>query len=86
MLRAAVASGSELGKKAKVVMERDELVPDQLTVGLIKDRIAEPDGAKGFILDDSARAPRPQRPGRSDKTVLRRGRRQARRRDRDGSR
>jgi adenylate kinase len=51
MLRAAVASGSELGKKAKTVMERGELVPDELMVGLIKDRIGEPDCAKGFILD-----------------------------------
>jgi adenylate kinase len=51
MLRAAVASGSELGKKAKAVMERGELVPDELMVGLIKDRIAQPDCAKGFILD-----------------------------------
>jgi adenylate kinase len=51
MLRAAVASGSELGKKAKEVMERGELVPDELMVGLIKDRIAQPDCAKGFILD-----------------------------------
>jgi adenylate kinase len=46
-----VASGSELGKKAKEVMERGELVPDELMVGLIKDRIARPDCAKGFILD-----------------------------------
>ena len=51
MLRAAVASGSELGKKAKGIMERGELVPDELMVGLIKDRIAQPDAAKGFILD-----------------------------------
>jgi adenylate kinase len=51
MLRAAVASGSELGKKAKEVRERGELVPDELMVGLIKDRIARPDCAKGFILD-----------------------------------
>jgi adenylate kinase len=51
MLRAAVASGSELGKKAKAVMERGELVPDDLMVGLIERRIAEPDCAKGFILD-----------------------------------
>ena len=51
MLRAAVASGSELGKKAKGIMERGELVPDELMVGLIKDRIAQPDCAKGFILD-----------------------------------
>lgn len=51
MLRAAVASGSELGKKAKAIMERGELVPDALMVGLIEDRIAQPDAAKGFILD-----------------------------------
>lgn len=51
MLRAAVASGSELGQKAKGIMERGELVPDELMVGLIKDRIAQPDCAKGFILD-----------------------------------
>lgn len=51
MLRAAVASGSPLGQKAKGIMERGELVPDELIVGLIKDRIAQPDCAKGFILD-----------------------------------
>ncbi len=51
MLRAAVASGSELGQKAKGIMERGELVPDDLMVGLIERRIAEPDCAKGFILD-----------------------------------
>ena len=51
MLRAAVASASELGKKAKGIMERGELVPDELMVGLIQDRIAQPDAAKGFILD-----------------------------------
>src|SRR5260370_7112257 len=51
MLRAAVASGSELGKKAKGIMEKGELVPDALMVGLIRDRIAQPDCAKGFILD-----------------------------------
>ena len=51
MLRAAVASGSDLGKKAKGIMERGELVPDALMVGLIQDRVAQPDAAKGFILD-----------------------------------
>jgi adenylate kinase len=51
MLRAAVASGSDLGMKAKGIMERGELVSDELIVGLIEDRIAQPDCAKGFILD-----------------------------------
>ena len=51
MLRTAVASGSDLGKKAKGIMERGELVSDELMVGLIEDRIAQPDCAKGFILD-----------------------------------
>jgi adenylate kinase len=51
MLRAAVASGSELGLKAKGIMERGELVPDELMVGLIEKRIGEPDCEQGFILD-----------------------------------
>jgi len=51
MLRAAVAAGSELGKQAKGLMEAGKLVPDDLMVGLIEDRISRPDCAKGFILD-----------------------------------
>jgi adenylate kinase len=51
MLRAAVASGSDLGKKAKNIMDKGQLVPDDLMVGLIEDRIEQPDCAKGFILD-----------------------------------
>lgn len=51
MLRAAVKSGSPLGKQAKDIMEAGKLVPDELMVGLIEKRIAEPDCAKGFILD-----------------------------------
>src|ERR1700712_5455169 len=51
MLRAAVASGSTLGKEAKGIMEAGKLVPDALMVGLIEDRIGQPDCAKGFILD-----------------------------------
>jgi adenylate kinase len=51
MLRAAVAAGTEIGLKAKAIMERGELVPDAVVIGIIADRIAEPDCASGFILD-----------------------------------
>lgn len=51
MLRAAVASGSELGRKAKAIMEAGQLVPDDVMIQMIADRIAEPDCANGFILD-----------------------------------
>ena len=51
MLRAAVKSGSALGQQAKGIMEAGKLVPDELMVGLIEDRIGQPDCAKGFILD-----------------------------------
>ncbi len=51
MLRAAVAAGTEIGKKAKTVMEAGELVSDDIVIGIISDRIDEPDCATGFILD-----------------------------------
>ena len=51
MLRAAVAAGTEVGKQAKAVMESGGLVSDEIVVGIIKDRIPEPDCGKGFILD-----------------------------------
>jgi len=51
MLRAAVTQGTDLGKKAKDIMNRGELVPDELMVGLIKDAIKEPECKSGFILD-----------------------------------
>jgi len=51
MLRAAVASGSEVGNQAKVIMERGELVSDDIMIAMIKDRIQQPDCANGFILD-----------------------------------
>jgi adenylate kinase len=51
MLRAAVKAGTPIGLKAKDVMARGELVSDAIVVGIISDRIAEPDCAKGFILD-----------------------------------
>lgn len=51
MLRAAVAAGSEVGKRAKEVMEAGGLVSDDIVIGIISDRIDEPDCANGFILD-----------------------------------
>jgi adenylate kinase len=51
MLRAAVKSGSELGQQAKRVMDAGELMPDDLMVQMIEERIRQDDCAKGFILD-----------------------------------
>jgi len=51
MLREAIASGTELGKKAKGYMDEGSLVPDELILGIVADRIAQPDCRKGFILD-----------------------------------
>jgi adenylate kinase len=51
MLRASVAAGSEIGRRAKSIMDRGELVPDEIVVSIISDRIDAPDCAKGFILD-----------------------------------
>jgi adenylate kinase len=51
MLRAAVASGSRVGREAKVIMERGDLVPDAMVVRVIAERIDQPDCAKGVIFD-----------------------------------
>lgn len=51
MLRAAVADGSEIGLKAKAVMDAGGLVSDDIVVGIVADRIAQKDAERGFILD-----------------------------------
>ena len=51
MLRAAVKAGTPLGKKAKTYMDAGELVPDDVIIGLVIDRLQEPDTDAGFILD-----------------------------------
>jgi len=62
LLRSAAKAGTELGLKAKSVIDRGELVSDDIMLGLIKERLTQPDVADGFILDgyprniDQARA------------------------------
>ena len=51
LLRDSVARGTELGRKAKAVMDSGQLVSDDIVLGLIRDRLAKPDAARGFILD-----------------------------------
>jgi adenylate kinase len=51
MLRAAIKAGSELGKKAKGYMDSGGLVPDEVIIGLVKERIQEADCQKGFLFD-----------------------------------
>ncbi|TWX63778.1 adenylate kinase [Colwellia sp. C1TZA3] len=51
MLRAAIKAGTELGQKAKAVMDAGQLVSDELIIGLVKERIAQDDCKAGFLLD-----------------------------------
>jgi adenylate kinase len=51
IFRANVSGQTELGKKAKAFMDAGELVPDEITVAMVKDRLAEPDAKAGFLLD-----------------------------------
>src|SRR5205823_13218901 len=55
MLRAAIAAETPVGLKAKDILASGALVPDDVVVGIISDRIEQPDCAKGFILDGSPR-------------------------------
>lgn len=58
MLRAAVASGSPLGQQAKRVMEAGELMPDEIIIDMISERIDQPDCRNGFVLDGFPRTTR----------------------------
>lgn len=51
MLRAAVKAGTEVGKRAKAIMDAGGLVSDEIVNQIVSDRVAEPDAARGFILD-----------------------------------
>jgi len=51
ILRGAVKAGTELGRTAKRFMDSGELVPDEVVIGIIRERLAEPDTAAGFMLD-----------------------------------
>ena len=51
MLRAAVSAGTEVGKRAKAVMDAGKLVSDEIVIAIVSERIDEPDCARGFILD-----------------------------------
>ena len=51
MYRAAVAAGTDVGLEVKPIMEAGELVPDPLTIAVVRERLAEPDTADGFVLD-----------------------------------
>lgn len=57
LLRAAVKADSPLGREAKAVMERGELVSDEIVLGMLEERLKQPDAAAGFILDGYPRNP-----------------------------
>ncbi|MCG1010398.1 adenylate kinase [Salinicoccus sp. ID82-1] len=51
MFRLAIKNGTELGKEAKSFMDRGELVPDEVTIGIVKERLSQSDAKDGFLLD-----------------------------------
>jgi adenylate kinase len=51
MLRAAIKAGTPIGQQAKDIMARGDLVPDEVVVGIIEDRIEQPEAKRGFVLD-----------------------------------
>ena len=64
MLRAAVAAGTEVGKEAKAYMESGALVPDDVIVRIIQERLTEPDAAQGVMFDGFPEPSRRPKPGR----------------------
>ena len=65
VLRAAVRDGTPLGLEAKAAMDRGDLVPDDVIMGIMKDALAQPSAAKGVILDGVVRTT-PQAAGLAD--------------------
>ena len=57
MLRAAMAAGTELGRRVKPIYDAGELVPDDLMIELIRERLSEPDAEEGLVLDGFPRTP-----------------------------
>jgi adenylate kinase len=57
MFRSAIASGSDLGRQVAPLLAAGELVPDELTISLIRDRLGRDDAAQGFVLDGFPRTP-----------------------------
>jgi adenylate kinase len=51
MFRAAIAAGTELGKRVEGLYNAGALIPDEITIAMIKERLGEPDAAEGFVLD-----------------------------------
>ncbi|MBO5034829.1 MAG: adenylate kinase [Oscillospiraceae bacterium] len=51
MLRAAIAAGTEMGKQAQTYMDKGHLVPDEVIIGMVVERVSRPDCQKGYILD-----------------------------------
>ncbi|UQX02543.1 adenylate kinase [Streptomyces sp. RerS4] len=51
LFRANISQGTELGRKAKAIMEAGQLVPDEITIAMAQDRMEQPDAARGFLLD-----------------------------------
>ena len=51
MFRAAIAAGTDLGRRVEPILAAGELVPDELTVALIRERLSQPDAVRGFVLD-----------------------------------